>query len=267
MTREQLLEAIRRKKSFLCVGLDLDVEKMPSTLAAEPEGWLQFNKSIIDATRDLCVAYKPNWAFYEALGEDGMNVLRNTIAYIGQNHLIIADAKRGDIGNTSNKYSQAIFQEFHADAITVSPYMGNDSLSPFQVSGKWLIILALTSNPGSQDFQRLPLRDGRQLFEEVLRHTSSHFSPEEAMFVVGATHPEDMKKIRQIIPDHFLLVPGVGAQGGSLEQVCRYGLNQDIGLLINSSRSIIYAGGQDDNYEIAIRSSAQDLQNKMKAFL
>jgi len=267
MTRKQLVDLIRAKQSFLCVGLDLDLDRIPNFLKETPEQWLEFNKAIIDATKDLCVAYKPNWAFYEALGTAGMEVLYNTLEYIGEDHFIIADAKRGDIGNTSRKYSHAIFNNYRTDAITVSPYMGHDSLHPFQVESKWLIILALTSNPGSQDLQRLELEDGRQLFEEVLSQNANNFSADEAMFVVGATHPDMLTKIRSIVPDHFLLVPGVGAQGGSLQDVCKYGANADVGLLINSSRSIIYAGGNDENYKDGIRRSAINLQEQMASYL
>lgn len=251
----------------MSVGLDLDLGKMPSSLKASPEGWLQFNKDIIDATRESCIAYKPNWAFYEALGQEGMQVLKETIDYIGSDHLIIADAKRGDIGNTSNKYSNAVFDVYGADAVTVAPYMGMDSVNPFRREGKWLIILALTSNPGSHDFQRMQMEDGRELYEVVLEKMAKEWSPEEGMFVVGATHPTMLKKIREIVPDHFLLVPGVGSQGGSVDAVCENGLNSDVGLIINSSRSIIYAGGQNDNYKTHIAEAAKTVQSQMAPYV
>lgn len=266
MTRSDLIRSIQSKKSCLCVGLDLDVDKMPAHLSQTPEGWLEFNQSIIDATREYCVAYKPNWAFYEALGIEGLSVLQKTISYIGEDHLIIADAKRGDIGNTSNKYAQSVFETFGADAITVAPYMGIDSLEPFRHPGKWLIALALTSNPGSADFQRLKLANGKSLFEEVLTALSASFSKEEMMFVVGATHPQDFAGLRKIVPEHFLLVPGVGAQGGDLEGVMRYGATKDGGLLINSSRGIIYASA-DVDFADAARMKAMALQKQMAQYL
>lgn len=267
MTKAELVALIRRRKSFLCVGLDIDLGKMPGWLSETEEGWFTFNKTIIDATRDLCVAYKPNWAFYEALGLPGMRLLEKTIEYIGDDHLIIADAKRGDIGNTSNKYSSAILDTYGCDAITLAPYMGHDSLMPFKRPGKWLVILALTSNAGSHDFQELKLADGRMLYEEIITQCTKMFSSEEGMFVVGATHPDRLRHIRSICPDHFFLVPGVGAQGGDLESVCKAGLNGDVGLLVNSSRGIIYAGEQDANYIDQVRRSAQSLQMVMQKFV
>lgn len=266
MRREKLVGEIRSRRSCLCVGLDLDLSRLPEHLSEGPGGWLDFNREIVDATRDLCVAYKPNWAFYEALGEEGMRVLKATIEYIGEDHLIIADAKRGDIGNTSRQYARAIFNGFGADAITVSPYMGRDSLEPFRTDGKWLIALVLTSNPGSADFQRSEMKNGKSLYEHVLSTLAEDFSAEEMMFVVGATHPEQFKNIRSYAPDHFLLVPGVGAQGGDLQSVMKNGSNNDVGLLVNSSRSIIYAGGGKDFADMA-RQKANEMQSVMSKYI
>ena len=266
MTRQALIGEIRKKQSCLCVGLDLAPEKLPPHLGKGPEAWLNFNRSIIDSTRAHCVAYKPNWAFYEALGPEGLEVLKRTIDYIPSEHLVIADAKRGDIGNTSRKYAQAIFDTFQADAITVAPYMGEDSLQPFQRRGKWIIALALTSNPGSADFQKLELHTGEKLYQRIISSLSSTFSNDELMFVVGATHPGELKEIRTLAPDHFFLVPGVGAQGGSVKDVCENAINKDIGLLINSSRSIIYASNGTD-YAEAAGNSARALHEQMKPFI
>jgi orotidine-5'-phosphate decarboxylase len=266
MNRHTLVQEIRKKKSCLCVGLDLAPEKLPKHLGSGPSAWLKFNKAIIDRTKDYCVAYKPNWAFYEALGEEGMSVLKSTIDYIQSDHLIIADAKRGDIGNTSQQYSKAIFETFSADAITVAPYMGIDSLLPFRENGKWIIALALTSNPGSSDFQKLTLSSGEMLYEKVIKELSQVFSVEELMFVVGATHPSSLYDIRKLAPNHFFLVPGVGAQGGSVEDVCKNAMNEDVGLLINSSRSIIYASSDTDFAEKA-GESARLLQHQMAPFI
>ena len=266
MDRKALVELIKKRRSFLCVGLDLDPEKLPLGYGDDEAGWLQFNQQIIESTKDLCVAYKPNWAFYEALGEPGMRVLKATLDLIRDTHLVIADAKRGDIGNTSSRYSRAIFDEFGADAITVAPYMGIDSLKPFERKGKWLVALGLTSNQGSSDFQQLELASGEKLYESVLRKLGTSFSPEQMMFVVGATHPEVFASIRKIVPDHFLLVPGIGAQGGDLEGVCRHGINEDIGLLVNSSRSIIYAG-QGEDFGEAAREEAKQIQIQMMKYV
>ncbi|MDX1685301.1 MAG: orotidine-5'-phosphate decarboxylase [Saprospiraceae bacterium] len=266
MNKTALVNHIRTRQTCLCVGLDLHPSRLPSHISQNASGWLDFNRQIIDATRDLCVAYKPNWAFYEALGLEAIEVLLKTIDYIGDEHLIIADAKRGDIGNTSSRYAQAVFEYFKADAITVSPYMGIDSLEPFRSPGKWLVALALTSNPGSLDFQTTELKNGHQLYEEVLDKLSRAFSKEEMMFVVGATHPGLFKKIRQIIPEHFLLVPGVGAQGGDLRSVMVNGMNSEIGLLINSSRSILYASDGKD-FADAARGKALDYRNEMKGLI
>lgn len=262
MTRTELIQQIQQKKSYLCVGLDPDVERIPKHLLALDDPIFEFNKAIIDATKDLCVAYKPNIAFYEALGLKGWEALQKTIGYIPKTHFTIADAKRGDIGNTSKKYAQAFFEQMDFDAITVAPYMGADSVLPFlEFKNKWVILLALTSNRGSQDFQPMQEND-EKLFERVLRKAKEWGSPENLMFVVGATHPESFQQIRQIVPNHFLLVPGVGAQGGSLAEVTKYGSNQDTGLLVNSSRGIIYAGNGLD-FEKKARMAALKLQQQM----
>jgi len=267
MTRDQLVALIRERRSFLCVGLDTDTNRIPAHLHKEEDPVFAFNKAIIDATRDLCVAYKPNTAFYEALGASGWRSLEKTVEYIGSEHFIIADAKRGDIGNTSKRYAKAFFEGMGVDAITVAPYMGEDSVTPFLgFPGKWVILLALTSNPGSADFQFLETGDSQKLFERVLQTSQTWSSPAELMYVVGATHPEKFREIRAIVPDHFLLVPGVGAQGGSLSEVCRYGMNKDIGLLVNSSRGILYAGDGAGFAEQA-RASAKSLQIEMSNIL
>lgn len=262
MDRQQLIAEIRRKKSYLCVGLDTDLEKIPAHLLHEPDPIFSFNKAIIDATRPFCVAYKPNVAFYEAYGARGWESLEKTIAYIGQSHFIIADAKRGDIGNTSARYAQAFFSTMQADAITVAPYMGEDSVTPFfSYPNKWVILLALTSNKGSQDFQLIEDGDGA-LYEHVIRKAATWGNPENLMYVVGATHPEYFAAIRKLIPDHFLLVPGIGAQGGDLSAVSQHGFNKDIGLLINSTRDIIYASkGLDFAEAAAIK--AKQVQGEM----
>jgi len=250
MTRQQLIKQIRDKKTFLCVGLDPDAEKLPKDLLEDEDNPIyEFNKQIIDATADYCVAFKPNTAFYEAYGLNGLNSLDKTIHYIKTNypdHLVIADAKRGDIGNTSAMYARAFFKRFKADAITVAPYMGRDSIKPFlDFENKWTIVLGLTSNEGASDFQQL-LVDGQPLYKHVIKACASWGTPENMMFVVGATKAEQLGEIRQLVPDHFLLVPGVGAQGGDLKAVCEQGLNKDIGLLINSSRAILYASSGAD---------------------
>jgi orotidine-5'-phosphate decarboxylase len=261
MNRSQLIATIRQKQSFLCVGLDTDPRKLPAGI-----DMLEFNKRIIDATRDLCVAYKPNIAFYECMGAAGWNVLEETVRYIGSDHFIIADAKRGDIGNTSDYYAKTFFQTMPCDSITVAPYMGQDSVAPFLAyQDKWAIVLALTSNPGADDFE-LGMHEGQPLYQQVLRKVSSWGTKENTMFVVGATRPEMFTEIRNIVPDHFLLVPGVGAQGGSLAEVCKFGMNQDIGLLINASRSILYASSGSDFAEAA-RAEAQKMQTEMKSLM
>lgn len=265
MNRQALFEQIKRKRSFLCVGLDPDINRMPDFLEGDV---LTFNKAVIDATRPYCVAYKPNTAFYEALGLDGLQILKDTIDYIGDEHLVIADAKRGDIGNTSKHYAKAAFEHWGADAITIAPYMGSDSVKPFlEFPGKWVILLALTSNAGSQDFQLLKdSESGQPLYETVMRKAATWGSPEQLMYVCGATHPEYFAELRKIVPDHFFLVPGIGAQGGDLQAVCRYGMNKHCGLLVNSSRGIIYASNQEDFAHAAGRAAA-DLQRKMEAAL
>lgn len=268
MNRATLISAIFRKKSFLCIGLDTEPAKIPPHLLVTDDPVFEFNRQIIDATRDLCVAYKPNIAFYEALGPSGWNTLAKTIEYIGDQHFIIADAKRGDIGNTSRMYAEAFFNQLHCDAITVAPYMGEDSVMPFlEFEGKWAILLALTSNQGSNDFQRDWLEDARQqLWEKVMQRSQNWGSPENMMFVIGATHPEAFLRVREIAPDHFLLVPGVGTQGGDLALICQYGLNKDVGLLVNASRSILYASSGED-FDQKARAEAKKLQQEMETIV
>jgi len=260
MTRQELFARIREKQSFLCVGLDADPKKMPPHLNGDV---LAFNRAIIDATRDLCVAYKPNTAFYEALGLDGMRILKETIAYIGDDHFVIADAKRGDIGNTSRYYASFAFNTLGADAITVAPYMGADSVEPFlEYDGKWTILLALTSNKGSQDFQHASQDGGTPLYAKVMTRATDWGSADQLMFVCGATKAEKFAELRALTPDHFFLVPGIGAQGGDLEGVCKNGMNDHCGLLVNSSRGILYAG-QDEDFAAASRAAALSLQTQM----
>lgn len=268
MNRSQLVAEIFRKKTFLCVGLDTEWSKIPDHLLSTQDPVFEFNRQIIDATRDYCVAYKPNLAFYEALGPNGWISLAKTIEYIGRQHFIIADAKRGDIGNTSRMYAEAFFQRMNCDAVTIAPYMGEDSVAPFLgFPGKWAIVLALTSNLGSQDFQREWLEDSRlSLWEKVMVKTQEWGSSENLMFVVGATHPESFIRVREIAPEHFLLVPGVGAQGGDLAEICQHGLNKDCGLLINASRSIIYAASGAD-FALKAGEEAKRLQSEMEKIL
>ena len=268
MHRDQLVSAIFQKKSFLCVGLDTELSKIPRHLREIPDPVFAFNKAIIDATRDLCVAYKPNLAFYEALGPSGWITLQKTVEYIGNEHFTIADAKRGDIGNTSRMYAEAFFNQLHFDAVTIAPYMGADSVTPFLgFSGKWAILLALTSNAGSADFQQHKLvATDEPLWEEVLHRAQGWGSPENLMFVVGATHPEAFARVRELAPDSFLLVPGVGAQGGDLAAICRYGLTKECGLLVNASRSILYASDGEDFAERA-REEAKRMQEAMAGLL
>ena len=264
MNRADLFTAIWEKESFLCVGLDVDPAKMPHHLGGDV---LAFNKAIIDATRDICVAYKPNTAFYEALGLAGMRILKETLDYIGDDHFTIADAKRGDIGNTSRYYASFAFHTLGADSITVAPYMGEDSVAPFlEYEDKWAIVLALTSNKGSQDFQHAAQDGGEELFKKVMRRTMTWGTPDQLMFVCGATQAEKFGELRSVCPDHFFLVPGIGAQGGDLEGVCRHGMNDHCGLLVNSSRGILYASKGEDFAEAA-RASAQDLQQRMSSAL
>jgi len=265
MTQKQLVSEIIKKQSFLCIGLDVDLAKIPQFLLAEDDPIFAFNKAIIDATHHLCVAYKPNTAFYEAYGLKGWQALEKTIQYINTNHpniFTIADAKRGDIGNTSKMYAKAFFEDLGFDSITVAPYMGKDSVEPFlSFKGKHTILLALTSNQGAFDFQTLAVND-QELYKQVLNVSRSWDNAENLMYVVGATKAEYLAEIRDIVPNNFLLVPGVGAQGGDLQQVCKYGLNDQVGLLINSSRGIIYAS-QDLDFAEAAATKAQSIQNKM----
>lgn len=266
MNRKQLIEQIFTKKSFLCVGLDTDTKKIPAHLLNKEDPIFEFNKAIIEATAPYCVAYKPNLAFYEAFGIKGMMAFEKTIQYLNTHypdHFIIADAKRGDIGNTSAMYARTFFEEYNIDALTVAPYMGEDSITPFLTyKDKWVILLALTSNKGSHDFQLTEDKDGERLFEKVLRKSQEWGNTDNMMYVVGATQGEMFKDIRKVAPHHFLLVPGVGAQGGSLQEVCKYGMIKDCGLLVNSSRGIIYASNGEDFAEAAAQK-AKALQEEM----
>jgi len=285
MTRKQLVEQIQIKKSYLCVGLDTDITKIPAHLQSNPDAVFEFNRQIIDATHDLCVAYKINTAFYEAMGIKGWEAMEKTVNYIPKDQFIIADAKRGDIGNTSTQYAKAFFETMDFDAITVAPYMGEDSVKPFLAfENKWAIVLGLTSNTGSKDFEQLKFvggdvvgqatnnggqgtnNGGEYLYETVLKKVSSWGTDENLMFVVGATKASDFEDIRKIIPDHFLLVPGVGFQGGSLAEVSKYGMNKDCGLLVNASRAIIYASEKED-FAIEARVIAQQYQAEMAGYL
>ena len=266
MTRQELVKEIFEKKSFLCVGLDTDLKKVPQHLLKEEDPIFAFNKAIIDATAPYCVSYKPNLAFYEAFGVKGLMSFEKTIKYLKENypkHFIIADAKRGDIGNTSAMYARTFFEEYDVDSLTVAPYMGEDSVSPFLgYEGKWVILLALTSNKGSHDFQLTEDKEGVRLFEKVLKTSQQWGNDENMMYVVGATQGKMFKDIRKVAPTHFLLVPGVGAQGGSLQEVCKYGITKDCGLLVNSSRGIIYASQGEDFAEVAAQK-AKELQEEM----
>ena len=267
MNRTTLVSQIKEKKSFLCVGLDPDLDKIPKHLLESEDPIFEFNKAIIDATKEHCVAYKPNTAFYEAYGLEGWKSLIRTLDYIPDTHFTIADAKRGDIGNTSKKYAQAFFEQMSFDSVTVAPYMGEDSVSPFlEFEDKWVILLGLTSNKGSQDFQLQTLADNSKVYEQTLTKASEWGTEENLMFVVGATHPEKFNEIRKIVPNHFLLIPGVGAQGGDLHAVCNYALNDEIGVLINSSRGIIYAGN-DENFANAAKESAKIIHEQMSAII
>ncbi|HNG14014.1 MAG TPA: orotidine-5'-phosphate decarboxylase [Saprospiraceae bacterium] len=263
MTRSELVEQIKARKSFLCVGLDTDMSKIPAILNGSDDPAFEFNKKIIDATQDFCVAYKLNTAFYEANGSAGWESLKKTIEYIPASHFVIADAKRGDIGNTSTMYAKAFFENLQADAVTVAPYMGEDSVRPFlQFNGKWTILLALTSNEGSRDFQYFEINDDLPLYKKVILKSQDWGTTENLMYVVGATRIEQLTEIRQIAPEHFLLIPGVGAQGGSLKEVAEKTLIKDYGILINSSREIIYASSGEDFAEKAAEK-AQTLQQEM----
>ena len=270
MTKQQLFENILKKQSFLCVGLDTDIKKIPQHLLKEEDPVFAFNKAIIDATADYCVAYKPNLAFYESLGAKGLLAFEKTVDYIRKNYpdqFIIADAKRGDIGNTSEMYARSFFDFMNLDAVTVAPYMGEDSVKPFLIyPEKWVILLALTSNKGSQDFQMTEDKNGERLFEKVLKKSQEWATDEQMMYVVGATQGKMFEDIRKYAPNHFLLVPGVGAQGGSLEEVAKYGMNSQCGLLVNSSRQIIYADSTEKFAEAA-RIEAQKVQEEMSIYL
>ncbi len=278
MTRKELFENIKKKQSFLCVGLDTDLKKIPEHLLKEEDPIFTFNKAIIDATAPYCVAYKPNLAFYEAFGVKGMIAFEKTVKYLKENYpdqFIIADAKRGDIGNTSKMYAQTFFGEYDVDALTVAPYMGEDSVTPFLESltpalskgegatkNHWVILLALTSNKGSFDFQLTEDKDGERLFEKVIRKSQEWGNDENMMYVVGATRGEMFKDIRKVAPKAFLLVPGIGAQGGSLEEVCKYGMIDDCGLIVNSSRAIIYADNTE-NFATVAGEKAKEVQAQM----
>lgn len=267
ISRQLLINQIKKKKTFLCVGLDSDMEKIPSFLKAYADPVLEFNKRIIDATHDLCIAYKPNAAFYESRGVAGLQSLVSTWRHLPADCLTIIDAKRGDMGNTSQMYAKAFFDEAASgmsfDAITVSPYMGNDAVTPYLAyPGKWVVILALTSSAGSQDFQYLETENGL-LYETVIQKAGMWAGPDRIMFVVGATKSTEFINIRKYAPDNFLLVPGIGAQGGSLEEVCRYGMNKDCGLIVNASRSVIYAS-TGENFAEAARGEALKLQQQMQ---
>jgi len=258
-----LAALVRERLTVLTIGLDTDIRKIPAVLKSDV---LAFNKEIIDATRDVCIAYKPNFAFYESMGAKGWDILEKTIAYIGDHHFIIADAKRGDIGNTSSMYASAILDQLGCDAITVNPYMGRDCVQPFYQDGKWVIILALTSNEGSDDFQKQKLASGKRLYEEVMQTAASWGDDTNTMFVLGATHPSEVQACREKYPDHFFLIPGVGAQGGDLDAICAAGLNQDGGLLINTSRSILYASSGADFAEKA-RDEANNINEVIRPHL
>jgi orotidine-5'-phosphate decarboxylase len=266
MTLETIARHIRQKKSYLCVGLDTDINKIPKHLLALPNPVLTFNKQIIDATKDLCVAYKINTAFYEAMGSEGWDIMQQTVEYIPAEHFTIADAKRGDIGNSSDQYAKAFFEVLGFDAVTIAPYMGRDSIEPFlQYPGKWAIVLGLTSNKGSLDFQQQRIT-ANFLYEEVIRKVAGWGSVQNIMFVVGATKAEELTGIRKIIPNHFLLVPGVGFQGGSLAEVSLSAINSQVGLLINVSRAIIYAG-EGENFALEAKEIARQYQHEMAVYI
>ena len=266
MTRQELIQNIRDKRSFLCVGLDTDLRKVPQCILKEEDPIFAFNKAIIDATAPYCVAYKPNLAFYEAEGVKGLAAFEKTVQYLKEHYpdqMIIADAKRGDIGNTSQMYARTFFETYGVDALTVAPYMGEDSVTPFLgKEGQWVILLALNSNKGSLDFQLTEDKQGERLFEKVIRKSQQWGTPENMMYVVGATRGELFTDIRRVAPESFLLVPGVGAQGGSLEEVCRYGMTGDCGLIVNSSRAIIYADATE-NFARVAAEKAREVQQQM----
>lgn len=266
MTKQELIQEIRRKQSFLCIGLDPDLNKIPKHLLDTEDPIFEFNKAIIDATNEYCVAYKPNTAFYEAYGVKGWQSLEKTINYIPKNCFIIADAKRGDIGNTSSYYAKTFFETLPCDAVTVAPYMGSDSVQPFlEHENKWVILLALTSNKGAYDFQFKEL-EGKKLYAEVIEKAKLWGTSEQLMFVVGATRAEEIAEVRKLAPDYFFLVPGVGAQGGSLEEVVKFGANSECGLLVNSSRGIIFAGS-DEHFAIAAKKEALKIQSEMALYV
>lgn len=274
MTRKQLIEQIRLKKSYLCVGLDTDITKIPKYLQSHPDAVFEFNKQIIDATQDLCVAYKLNTAFYEAMGLKGWASMEKTVNYIPKNQFIIADAKRGDIGNTSVQYARAFFENLDFDALTIAPYMGEDSVKPFlEFENKWAIVLGLTSNTGAQDFEMLKIQNGDNthlrssfVYEKVIETIAKWGTIDNLMFVIGATQATEFENIRSIIPNHFLLVPGVGFQGGNLKEISKYGLNKDCGLLVNVSRAIIYASEKED-FANEARAIAKQYQIEMAGYL
>lgn len=273
MNRQEIIDLIHQRRSFLCVGLDTDINKIPSCLRDKPDAVFLFNKAIIDSTIDLCIAYKTNLAFYESMGIDGMLQLQKTMDYLHKQDkaaFLIADAKRGDIGNTSQQYATAFFgkdSDYGFDALTIAPYMGEDSVMPFLgYPNKWVVLLALTSNQGALDFQMTEDKEGHKLFEKVLQTSTKWGNPDNMMYVIGATKADMLGKVRAIVPDNFLLVPGIGAQGGSLGEVCHYGLNKDCGLLVNSSRGIIYASAGND-FADAARREALKLQQQMAAEL
>lgn len=267
MTHQALIDNIKEKQSFLCVGLDVDLDKIPKHLLDFEDPIFEFNKRIIDATKDYAVAYKPNIAFYECHGSKGWDALKKTVDYIPNNIFTIADAKRGDIGNTSHYYAKTFFEYLNFDAVTVAPYMGVDSVTPFlEYENKWVILLALTSNKGALDFQFSTDLNGEKLFEKVIRKSSEWGTPEQLMYVVGATRKESIEQVRNVTPNHFFLVPGVGAQGGSLKDVAHYGWNNNCGLLVNSSRGIIYAGAGED-FQTAVSKAAKDIQFEMAGIL
>lgn len=267
MTRSELFDQIKKKQSYLCVGLDTDMTKIPKHLLNQEDPIFEFNKQIIDATKEFAVAYKPNVAFYEALGASGWESLRKTVAYFPQEIFSIADAKRGDIGNTSALYAKAFFETMTFDSITVAPYMGKDSVTPFLKDGKWVILLVHTSNPGSADFQLLTTKGTeKRLFEEVIEKSQGWANENNMMYVVGATRADKLEEIRKMAPQHFFLVPGIGAQGGDLGEVSKYGMNNNCGLLVNAARSIIYASSGEDFAEKA-RAEAKKLQDEMKMLL
>ena len=266
MNRSELVDQIKTKRSFLCVGLDTDLEKIPKHLLEYDDPIFEFNKRIIDATKNYAVAYKPNIAFYEYLGPKGWESIRKTLDYIPENIFTIADAKRGDIGNTSAMYAKTFFDHYNFDSITIAPYMGHDSVEPFKKEGKWTIVLALTSNPGANDFQLLKTESGNRVFEEVIEKNRQWSDPDQLMFVVGATRGELIGEVRKAAPDNFFLVPGVGKQGGSLEDVAKFGMIEDCGLLVNSSRGIIYASNEKDFAEKAGNKAAV-VQGEMSVLL